>query len=326
FSLESPFQLLVNLVTNVASGGTASGDTFYSIENLIGSDDRIDRFIGGDEANYFLGLGGGDVLSGGGGDDKLEGARDGDVLNGDAGNDTLIGGAGADYLDGGDGIDTADYTLDERQPMFGPPRTPATEGVTLDLAAGTARGGDGEGDTTTTHQFDRLVNIENVIGSKFADTLIGNAGVNVLSGAAGDDTLAGGGGADTLDGGAGLDILLGNAGKDTLSGGAGADLFTFSALGDSVFGTRADVITDFRHAQGDRIDLSGIDADTGTAGDQGFSFIGSAAYSGHAGELRFASTTSSTTTVAGDVDGDGRSDFHIVLTGRIGLTAGDFVL
>ncbi|WP_437366758.1 hypothetical protein, partial [Inquilinus limosus] len=50
FSLESPFQLLVNLVTNVASGGTASGDTFYSIENLIGSDDRIDRFIGGDEA------------------------------------------------------------------------------------------------------------------------------------------------------------------------------------------------------------------------------------------------------------------------------------
>ena len=206
FSMESPFQLLVNLVTNVASGGTASGDTFFSVENLIGSDDRIDRFVGNDSDNYFLGLGGGDVLSGGNGDDVLEGARDGDVLSGDAGDDRLIGGAGADYLDGGAGIDTADYTLDERQPMFGPPRTPATEGVTVNLQDGTASGGDGEGDTTTTHQFDRLVNIENVIGSKFADTLIGNTGVNVLSGAAGDDTLAGGGGKDTLDGGAGLDM------------------------------------------------------------------------------------------------------------------------
>jgi Ca2+-binding RTX toxin-like protein len=206
FSMESPFQLLVNLVTNIASGGTASGDTFFSVENLIGSDDRIDRFVGNDANNYFLGLGGGDVLNGGNGDDVLEGARDGDVLSGDAGDDRLIGGAGADYLDGGDGIDTADYTLDERQPMFGPPRTPATEGVTVNLQTGTASGGDGEGDTTTTHQFDKLVNIENVIGSKFADTLIGNTGVNVLSGAAGDDTLAGGGGKDTLDGGAGLDM------------------------------------------------------------------------------------------------------------------------
>ncbi|WP_186002606.1 M10 family metallopeptidase C-terminal domain-containing protein [Mycobacterium sp. KBS0706] len=206
FSLESPFQLLVNLVTNVAAGGTASGDTFFSVENLIGSDDRIDRFVGNDSNNYFLGLGGGDVLNGGNGDDKLEGARDGDVLSGDAGNDLLIGGAGADFLDGGAGIDTADYTLDERQPMFGPPRTPATEGVTVNLATGTASGGDGEGDTTTTHQFDKLTNIENVIGSKFADTLIGNAGVNVLSGAAGDDVLAGGGGLDTLNGGAGLDM------------------------------------------------------------------------------------------------------------------------
>jgi Ca2+-binding RTX toxin-like protein len=206
FSLESPFQLLVNLVTNVAQGGTASGDTFFSVENLIGSDDRIDRFVGNDADNHFDGLGGGDVFNGGNGDDVLDGARDGDVLRGDAGNDRLIGGAGADFLDGGDGIDTADYTVDEHQPMFGPPRTPSTEGVTVNLATGTASGGDGEGDTTTTHQFDQLVNIENVIGSKYADTLIGNAGVNVLTGAAGNDTLAGGGGADTLDGGDGIDV------------------------------------------------------------------------------------------------------------------------
>lgn len=205
YSMESPFQLIVNLVTNVASGGTATGDTFDSIENLIGSDDRIDRFIGNDANNYFRGLGGGDVFNGGNGDDVLDGARDGDVLYGDAGNDRLIGGAGADYLDGGDGIDTADYTIDEQQPMFGPPRKVSTEGVTVNLATGTAKGGDGEGDTTTTHQYDRLVNIENVLGSKYADTLIGDAKVNTLWGAGGDDTLQGGGGQDTLDGGDGFD-------------------------------------------------------------------------------------------------------------------------
>ena len=62
YSQESPFQLLVNLETNIASGGTASGDTFDSIENLIGSDDRIDRFIGTAAANHFWGQGGGDVF------------------------------------------------------------------------------------------------------------------------------------------------------------------------------------------------------------------------------------------------------------------------
>ena len=101
YSKESPFQLLVNLATNVASGGTASGDTFYSIENLIGSDDRIDRFIGTSAANHFWGQGGGDYFSGGGGDDILDGGNDGDILYGEAGNDTIIGGAGQDYLDGG---------------------------------------------------------------------------------------------------------------------------------------------------------------------------------------------------------------------------------
>lgn len=132
FSKESPFQLLVNLATNVASGGTASGDTFYSIENLIGSDDRIDRFIGTSAANHFWGQGGGDYFNGGGGNDTLDGGNDGDILYGEAGNDTIIGGAGQDYLDGGSGVDTVVYA--------GSP-----DGVTIDLAEGTASGGDGDG-------------------------------------------------------------------------------------------------------------------------------------------------------------------------------------
>ncbi|HEY9344849.1 MAG TPA: hypothetical protein VIQ53_06010, partial [Inquilinus sp.] len=84
-------------------------------------------------------------------------------------------------------------------------------------------------------------------------------------------------------------------------------------------------ITDFSHAQGDRIDLSTIDANTGAVGDQAFSFIGSSLYTGVAGQLRY-SVVGGTTIIAGDLNGDGASDFHIVLTGAIGLQSGDFVL
>jgi Ca2+-binding RTX toxin-like protein len=197
YSQESPFQLLVNLETNVASGGTASDDTFYSIENLIGSDDRIDRFIGTSSANHFFGRGGGDVFNGRAGNDILDGGNDGDILYGEDGNDTIIGGAGQDYLDGGAGIDTVDYAT-------------SAAGVTVNLADGTTNGGDADGPVQivgrgTTIRHDIVVGFENAVGSAFGDHLIGNAEVNILAGGAGDDTLTGGEGADILKGGAGRD-------------------------------------------------------------------------------------------------------------------------
>lgn len=238
FSHESPFQLLVNLATNVASGGTASGDTFYSIENLIGSDDRVDRFIGTADANYFQGLGGGDLFDGGAGNDVLDGARDGDVLKGEAGNDRIIGGAGQDYIDGGDGIDTADYTIGKD--------SKATSGVSVDLELGTASGGDAQGNTNNGTKGDILVSIENLIGSKYGDTLFGDEGVNMIKGAAGNDSLNGGGGKDTLDGGDGVDLLafyssksgvtvnLASPGEDTLISieGLGGSAFADKLTGD----------------------------------------------------------------------------------------------
>ncbi|MHA7773803.1 M10 family metallopeptidase C-terminal domain-containing protein [Roseibium sp. M-1] len=197
YSNESPFQLLVNLATNVASGGTASGDTFYSIENLIGSDDRIDRFIGTDDDNHFWGRGGGDVFNGGGGNDILDGGADGDILYGDDGDDTLIGGSGQDYLNGGAGIDTVVYTG-------------SSSGVTVDLANGTASGGDADGPVQivgrgTAIRHDIIVDVENAVGSIHDDHLIGTDGVNVLSGGLGNDILTGGLGRDVLNGGAGSD-------------------------------------------------------------------------------------------------------------------------
>lgn len=197
YSKESPFQLLVNLETNTASGGTGSGDTFFSIENLIGSDDRIDRFIGTSAANHFWGQGGGDYFNGRGGNDVLDGGADGDILYGEGGNDTIIGGSGQDYLNGGAGIDTVVYAG-------------SSDGVTVDLAAGEARGGDADGPVQIVGRgaairHDMLAGFENATGSSFDDHLIGTSQANVLRGGAGDDTLTGGGGADRLNGGAGSD-------------------------------------------------------------------------------------------------------------------------
>ena len=92
-----------------------------------------------------------------------------------------------------------------------------------------------------------------------------------------------------------------------------------------MIGANADRITDFSHAQGDRIDLSGIDANTGAAGNQAFRFLGTGAYTHHAGEMHYY-VSGSDTFVSGDVNGDGVSDFSIVLSGRLILAAGDFTL
>jgi Ca2+-binding RTX toxin-like protein len=103
---------------------------------------------------------------------------------------------------------------------------------------------------------DVLTSIENVVGSAFADTLTGDAGANALSGGAGNDALTGG------------------LGRDTLTGGVGNDVFDYNALADSTVGAgNRDFIADFQSGFDD-IDVTGIDADTGRSGDQGFRLIG----------------------------------------------------
>lgn len=138
-------------------------------------------------------------------------------------------------------------------------------------------------------------------------------------------TLSGGAGNDKLVGSAGADVLIGGAGTDTMTGGAGADRFVFNFISHSVVGANADKILDFSHAQGDKIDLSAIDANTGWAGDQAFTFIGTGAFSHTAGELHYA-FSGGTTIIGGDINGDAASDFHIVLNGHVALAAADFVL
>lgn len=139
----------------------------------------------------------------------------------------------------------------------------------------------------------------------------GNSGAQLFGGAD-KDRLVGAKSADALDGGTGSDRLSGGGGTDRLTGGAGDDRFIFSKLSDSGRGAKADLITDF--SSGDLIDLSGIDADAGTAGNQAFQKV--AAFTGAAAELVLTyDAGGNQTLLALDVDGDGVSDFELLMTG-----------
>ena len=82
-------------------------------------------------------------------------------------------------------------------------------------------------------------------------------------------------------------LLSGGAGHDTLAGNAGADRFQFTAPGDSAVGAGRDVIEDFFRSEGDRIDVSAIDAKP-SIGEAAFDFIGTAGFTaGQAGQLRY---------------------------------------
>ncbi len=287
------------------------------------------------------------TIDGTDGADRLKAGKIGDfVLVGGEGNDQFTGGAGKTHMDGGNGNDiyyvnasrdfviekdgggndtvytTIDYTL-----------TDHVEQLRLSASNLTVHGNAGD---------------NRIVGSEGRDTMFGEAGVDSLMGMGGDDMLDGGDGDDQLSGGEGLDVLIGGRGNDKLlgdlgddrlsggegddwlEGGAGADLLTGGAGKDNFYYRQGDLggrdtITDFNAAEGDRIALSLIDANTATAKDDGFRFIGAGAFSKVAGELRY-STIKGGILVEGDVNGDGVADLSIALLGVSSVVAKDFYL
>jgi Ca2+-binding RTX toxin-like protein len=95
---------------------------------------------------------------------------------------------------------------------------------------------------------------------------------------------------NVIDAGTGNNILNGGAGTDTLSYAyATASVTANLALSEMGLGALRDVIGDFKTVEGDKIDLSTLDANLATTANDAFSFIGSSAFSGNAtAQLRFA--------------------------------------
>ncbi|MDD4855760.1 MAG: calcium-binding protein, partial [Sulfuricurvum sp.] len=227
----------VSLASTVqqATGGSGN-DTVSNFENLTGSN-FADILTGDTNANTINGGLGNDTIDGGAGADTMVGGAGNDtyyvddigdlvyettIIGGsiDAGgsdtvistvsytlgsytenlrlnttaavngtgntlNNTIYAGDGDNILNGGAGVDTLSYSF-------------ATAGVTVSLAKTTAQATVGSGSDT-------MIGFENLTGSAFNDTLVGNAAANVLVGGSGNDVLSGAAGADTMVGGAGND-------------------------------------------------------------------------------------------------------------------------
>ncbi len=228
-------------------GGDAEGDVYANIQNVVASANNDYVYGGAVSGNYQLGAGddlfdtdgtitthnytidagtGNDTVWAGAGNDIIYGGAGNDSLRGEAGDDTIEGGAGADTMNGGAGVDTLSYAGD-------------TTGVTVNIGAKTASGGDAQGD---------------VLSDVFEN----------LWGGSGNDLLTGSSTANSIDGGAGNDTIVATAGGDTYTGGTGIDTIDLSGAGSNVTLNLSNTAAQATGAFGS-VTLSGFENITGSS-------------------------------------------------------------
>jgi trimeric autotransporter adhesin len=272
-----------NVDDDVIEGAGAGTDTVYAsvdyelqdhVENLYLAGSAV-HGIGNALSNIMYGNNVANVLEGLGGNDYLDGGAADDVLHGGAGEDHLLGGLGADTMYGGTGND--DFIVDDQGDVVW--------------------GGDDHDQVWSSVDYGLAPDVEDLfltgsavigLGNNGNNLVWGNEANNILNGFGGTDNIQGFGGDDVIMGGDGLDVLRGGMGRDTLTGGNGLDFFYWDDTTETgVTEDTADVIADFNILEGDRINLALIDADVYTDGNQAFTFIGQAAFSGNPGEINY---------------------------------------
>jgi serralysin len=266
--------------------------------------------------------------TGNGLDNVITGDALGNVLLGGLGNDTLTGLGGDDTLDGGIGADSMTGGLGNDLYFVD------NEGDSV-----VELGGEGTDTVSSSISYTLGDNVENLILTGSAIDGTGNGLANVLTGNALSNHLNGGAGNDRLIGGDGVDFFTGGTGNDTFVG-----EINETKVASKMGNISLDMVLDFQ--AGDKIDLSGIDANSGLAGDQAFTFVGHAAGKGvgelsiqHFGNMNAAEAAlgmeldgidgtspfaGPVTVVFGNVDG-GAPDFAMVFTGTPDLNATDFI-
>ncbi len=299
----------------------------YTIHTMSGADviDLQDANPGDDfdEITVYSGSGNDSVYGG----NRIEVVYDqsgNDLIRLSGGDDEYRAGKGKDFANGGAGTDQIGFqTVTDNAGSS----STNTSGVTCDLAKKTAQ-------NFGVFGIDRISGFEEIYGSGGADRFFGTGGSNGFVGDGGADLLVGRGGNDSMEG---------NQGKDTLIGGAGADIINFNAFdvardvarytritdsGNGYSELSTDLIYGFDTgggADGDKIDLSGIDARPGVKGNQAFIFRGAGEFTSAAGEVRVV-TVITGSLVQVDIDGDGASEMNIRINSVTGLTAMDFIL
>jgi Ca2+-binding RTX toxin-like protein/gas vesicle protein len=340
-----------NLEDLVLTGSAAIAGTGNTLDNML---------TGNGAANFLSGLDGQDSLSGGSGNDSLEGGLGNDLLDGGAGNDTMAGGLGDDTYVLSSVTDVVVEALNAGNDTVlvgfgylmenGIENAVATGTAAVDLQgnglanllmgndSANVLGGGGGADTLIGLGGNDIYEVDNVGDLVFEQggggidlvrsavaftltpniehlTLIGTAHVSATGNELGNE----------LTGNAGNNRLAGGLGADRLKGEAGADTFAYRSLAESGTATStADIILDFFLAQGDRIDVSTLDADAVLAGNQSFSFIGSAAFTG-AGQVR-AVSQADRQIIAFNVNANLSADMVLVVMGTGAMTDAAFIL
>jgi len=241
------------------------------------------------------------------------------TIDADRGNDTVtLGSGGAGYVSLGRDSDMIKLSRLSDKSMT----------VVIDGGSRVSSPSQKDSDTVDFSAFSSKVTVDlngsHIVKSGYGNFLIRN--FENATGGKGNDVLVGDKGNNILKGGGGKDRIEGGLGADKLHGGSGADTFVFRSVKDSTLSPSGrDTIYDFSRSQKDKIDLSAIDANTKIGGNQAFGFIGSKAFSKKAGELRHEKKNGDTF-IYGDVNGDGKADFSIMLDLSVTMSKADFIL
>jgi Ca2+-binding RTX toxin-like protein len=247
--------------TGLTDSGYVSAAVLPNYFSILTGTPQPDWLEGNGLAETISGLDGADTIVAQGGNDVIDSGDGDDSIDAGDGDDRINGGMGADRIDGGAGVDTVDFAGSN---VF----------VRANLDSRVGQGG--------TAQGDEYLNVENLTGTRFSDTLTGDDADNRLEGGLGSDTLLGRGGADQLIGGQGDDFIEGGVGADVVDGGDGADTADYfasnaavqislvdgSAAGGDATG---DQLLSIEHLTGSDFDdtLTGNDADNRLYGRRG---------------------------------------------------------
>ena len=260
---ETDFSMRIDL-DGVADDGAGcpgpgcEGDNIMADVEGVGTGDGTDVLVGNGGSNSLFPGGGNDTVVGGGGPDDVGGNDGNDDVRGGAGPDLVSGDDGVDRLDGGAGDDSlfsSGFQVDRDVVIGGKGNdladfSDATAGVKVDFDGRPDDGVAGENDNVR-------ADVEDILGSRYRDVLVGSPRDNDFQGGDGADKLTGGKGLDGLIGGNGADNIAGGGGRDLLDGGGGADRITSRRGGpDEVLCGAA-----FDRVKADRRDRTAADCD-----------------------------------------------------------------